>query len=94
MSIARWSPASRNAPSRTASRGRIAHRRHVRLDLPDESVDLIFCRQTFHHLVDQMGAIAEFRRLLRPGGLLPLRGLQMARYDGERWVPIGKPVAE
>jgi len=22
----------------------------------------------------------------------PIRGLQMERYDGTRWVPIGKPV--
>jgi ubiquinone/menaquinone biosynthesis C-methylase UbiE len=41
-----------------------------RLDLPDESVDLIFCHQTFHHLVDQEGAIAEFHRVLKPSGLL------------------------
>ena len=41
-----------------------------RLDLADESVDLIFCHQTFHHLVDQERALAEFRRVLRPDGLL------------------------
>jgi ubiquinone/menaquinone biosynthesis C-methylase UbiE len=41
-----------------------------RLDLADESVDLVFCHQTFHHLVDQQRALAEFRRVLRPGGLL------------------------
>ena len=41
-----------------------------RLDLADESVDLIFCHQTFHHLVDQERALAEFHRVLRPGGLL------------------------
>jgi ABC-type branched-subunit amino acid transport system substrate-binding protein len=27
-----------------------------------------------------------------PTNYFPLRGLQMERYDGERWVPIGKPV--
>ena len=41
-----------------------------RLPLLDESVDMVFCHQTFHHLVDQEGAIREFRRILRPGGLL------------------------
>ncbi len=40
------------------------------LPLPDASVDLVFCHQTFHHLVDQHGAIAEFHRVLKPGGLL------------------------
>jgi len=38
------------------------------LPLPDASVDLLFCHQTFHHLVDQDRAIAEFFRVLRPGG--------------------------
>ena len=40
------------------------------LPLPDASVDLLFCHQTFHHLVDQDRAIAEFFRVLRPGGVL------------------------
>ena len=40
------------------------------LPLPDASVDLLFCHQTFHHLVDQDRAIAEFFRVLRPGGRL------------------------
>jgi ubiquinone/menaquinone biosynthesis C-methylase UbiE len=38
--------------------------------LPDSSVDLLFCHQTFHHLVDQERAIAEFFRVLKPGGVL------------------------
>ena len=40
------------------------------LPLPDASVDLLFCHQTFHHLVDQDAAIAEFFRVLKPGGKL------------------------
>ena len=40
------------------------------LPLPDASVDLVFCHQTFHHLVDQDAAIAEFFRVLKPGGTL------------------------
>jgi ubiquinone/menaquinone biosynthesis C-methylase UbiE len=40
------------------------------LPLPDASVDLLFCHQTFHHLVDQDAAIAEFFRVLKPGGVL------------------------
>lgn len=42
----------------------------ARLPLPSQSVDLLFCHQTFHHLVDQESALAEFRRVLRPGGLM------------------------
>jgi len=41
-----------------------------KLPLPDASVDLLFCHQTFHHLVDQDRAIAEFFRVLKPGGKL------------------------
>lgn len=40
------------------------------LDLPHESVDLIFCHQTFHHLPRQEEALTEFHRVLKPGGLL------------------------
>lgn len=41
-----------------------------RMDLPDGAFDLIFCHQTFHHIVEQEAAIAEFFRVLRPGGTL------------------------
>ena len=40
------------------------------IGLPDNSVDILFCHQTFHHLVEQEQAIAEFYRVLKPGGLL------------------------
>jgi ubiquinone/menaquinone biosynthesis C-methylase UbiE len=40
------------------------------LPLADASCDMVFCHQTFHHFIDQEAAIAEFRRVLRPGGLL------------------------
>ncbi|MBD8492935.1 class I SAM-dependent methyltransferase [Pseudomonas syringae] len=40
------------------------------LNLPDASVDLLFCHQTFHHLVEQEQALAEFYRVLKPGGYL------------------------
>ncbi|MCP1481287.1 ubiquinone/menaquinone biosynthesis C-methylase UbiE [Pseudomonas chlororaphis] len=40
------------------------------LDVADASVDLLFCHQTFHHLVEQKKALAEFYRVLKPGGYL------------------------
>jgi SAM-dependent methyltransferase len=40
------------------------------LDLPDRSVDLVFCHQTFHHLTRQQIALQQFYRVLKPGGLL------------------------
>jgi len=38
--------------------------------LEDNSVDLLFCHQTFHHLIEQEAAIQEFFRVLKPGGIL------------------------
>ncbi|WP_311968655.1 class I SAM-dependent methyltransferase [Pseudomonas baltica] len=40
------------------------------LPLADASVDMVFCHQTFHHLVEQQKALAEFYRVLKPGGYL------------------------
>jgi ubiquinone/menaquinone biosynthesis C-methylase UbiE len=40
------------------------------ITLADNSVDLLFCHQTFHHLIDQERAVAEFYRVLKPGGVL------------------------
>jgi len=40
------------------------------IDLPDGVADLVFCHQTFHHLVQQDEALAEFNRILKTGGLL------------------------
>ena len=42
----------------------------TRIPLPDGSADLLFCHQTFHHLVEQEAALAEFLRVLKPGGVL------------------------
>ncbi len=40
------------------------------LPLPDQSVDMVFCHQTFHHLVDQHKVLSEFHRVLKHGGVL------------------------
>jgi len=40
------------------------------LEVPSQSVDILFCHQTFHHLVQQDRALAEFHRVLKPGGYL------------------------
>jgi ubiquinone/menaquinone biosynthesis C-methylase UbiE len=40
------------------------------IDVPDNEFDLVFCHQTFHHIVEQEAAMAEFFRVLKPGGVL------------------------
>jgi ubiquinone/menaquinone biosynthesis C-methylase UbiE len=37
---------------------------------PDASFDMVYCHQTFHHIVAQEEALAEFFRVLKPGGVL------------------------
>ena len=40
-----------------------------RIDLPDASVDRVCCFDAFHHLSNQAEVLAEFARVLKPGGL-------------------------
>jgi ubiquinone/menaquinone biosynthesis C-methylase UbiE len=42
------------------------------LPLADGTADLVFCHQTLHHFVAQENALREFRRILKPGGVLLL----------------------
>jgi SAM-dependent methyltransferase len=42
----------------------------ARMALPDAGFDLICCHQSFHHIVEQQAAMAEFFRVLKPGGFL------------------------
>lgn len=53
----------------------LSHVEYVRcsssmIKLEDNSVDMLFCHQTFHHLIYQPEALAEFLRILKPGGVL------------------------
>lgn len=43
-----------------------------RLPFQDESFDVLTCCNSFHHYPDQASAVAEFRRVLRKGGLMVL----------------------
>lgn len=49
---------------------RVQNDNAAEIKLDDNSVDLLFCHQTFHHLVDQERATQEFLRVLKPGGIL------------------------
>jgi len=41
-----------------------------KIPLDDQSVDMLFCHQTFHHLIYQEEAIQEYFRILKSGGKL------------------------
>lgn len=55
-----------------------------RLPLQSNSVDLLFCHQTFHHLVEQDQAIQEFFRVLKPGGVMLFA--ESTRQYIESWI--------
>lgn len=40
------------------------------LPFADHSVDMVFCHQSFHHIIQHHQALREFHRVLKPGGLL------------------------
>ena len=40
-----------------------------RIDLPDRSVDRVICFDSFHHVPNQAEVLAEFSRILKPGGI-------------------------
>lgn len=40
------------------------------IPLPDASFDFILCHRVLEHVLDDVGAMREFHRILRPGGIL------------------------
>lgn len=42
----------------------------ARTGLASAEFDVVFCHQTFHHIIEQEAAMAEFYRILKPGGML------------------------
>jgi SAM-dependent methyltransferase len=42
------------------------------IPLPQSSFDIILCHRVLEHVLDDMGAMHEFHRVLRPGGVLNL----------------------
>lgn len=58
------------AAAKCATRVSLHAANAARIDFPDDAFDLVFCHQTFHHIVEQDAAMAEFFRILKPGGVL------------------------
>lgn len=63
-------PRAQREASRETVPIELGYRDIAELDVPDASVDLVFCHQTFHHLTRQQMALQQFYRVLKPGGLL------------------------
>ncbi|MEM5328731.1 class I SAM-dependent methyltransferase [Paraburkholderia sp. JHI2823] len=63
-------PRSHQNSPHTGTKFELLHGDCARLPLPTASADIVFCHQTFHHLVEQERALAEFHRVLKPGGVL------------------------
>ena len=59
-----------------------------RLPFADESFDLVFGHAVLHHIPDLDKAFAEFRRVLRPGGVIAFAG-EPSRY-GDRLAALPK----
>ena len=52
----------------------------LRLPFPDQAFDKIICAEVLEHLPDDLSAMAELARVLRPGGLL---AVSVPRYGPE-----------
>lgn len=65
----------------------LLHSPAQRLDLPDRSVDIVFCHQLLHHVKAQQAVLRELHRVLRPGGFL-LSGESCRSFIHSFWVRL------
>ena len=70
LALAEQAAARLRADDGVDARIEVMHGDCAALPLPDASADIVFCHQTFHHLVEQEHALDAFWRVLKPGGLL------------------------
>lgn len=60
------------------------------LPYPDEQFDVVFAHAVLYHLQQPEQALAEFRRVLKPGGLVALRD---ACHSGDMMMPMSTDLA-
>ncbi len=58
------------------------------LDCPDASFDLVVCTEVLEHITNHEGAVAEFLRVLRPGGRLVISVPDRALEDS--WTEVNR----
>ena len=66
---------------------RLLHGLAQQLELPDDSVDIVFCHQLLHHVKAQHAVLRELHRVLRPGGFL-LSGESCRSFIQSFWVGL------
>ena len=49
---------------------KLKHSTVSNLNIPDSSIDMVFCHQLIHHIPNQAEALEEFYRILVPGGIM------------------------
>jgi SAM-dependent methyltransferase len=78
--------ASRRAEARDGARGAVAFEVGDLYDLrfDDDSFDIVHAHQVLQHLTEPVAALAELRRVLRPGGVLAARD---SDYRSFVWAP-------
>lgn len=61
------------------------------LPFPDGTFDLVWCSRVIHHMPDQLAAVREIRRVLKPGGRFAMREdgflMQLLPFD----IGMGQP---
>jgi SAM-dependent methyltransferase len=61
------------------------------LPFPDAAFDLVWCSRVIHHMPDQLAAVREIRRVLKPGGRFAMREdgflMQLLPFD----IGLGQP---
>lgn len=83
-----------NEEPEIAARIRVGEGVAERLAEPDDTIDLIWCRDVLEHVQDLAAAFREFRRVLRPGGHVVIFQITATEWltpaeAARLWPPLG-----